>query len=40
MRPADVMAWESGELEPSDQELEKLQRLSASGAKKARFKFN
>ena len=37
VRPADVIAWE---LEPSDEELEKLQRLSASGARKARFKFN
>ena len=40
VRPADVFAWENGELEPSEEELEKLQRLSASGAKKARFKFN
>ena len=40
VRPVDVMAWESGELEPSDEELQKLQRLSTSGAKKARFKFN
>lgn len=40
VRPADVIAWESGELEPDEEALEKLQRLSASGAKKARFKFN
>lgn len=40
VRPVDVLAWENGELEPSEEEVEKLQRLSASGAKKARFKFN
>ena len=40
VRPADVAAWENGELEPSEEELEKLRRLLASGAKKARFKFN
>ena len=40
VRPADVFAWENGELEPSEEELEKLQRLSVSGAKKERFKFN
>ena len=40
VRPADVVAWENGELEPNEEELEKLRRLSASGAKKARFKFN
>jgi DNA-binding transcriptional regulator YiaG len=40
IRPADVIAWENGALEPDAEQLEKLQRLQASGAKKERFKFN
>ena len=40
VRPADVIAWESGALEPDDRQLEMLQRLQMSGAKKMRFKFN
>ena len=40
VRPADVIAWESGALEPDDGQLEMLQRLQLSGAKKMRFKFN
>jgi DNA-binding transcriptional regulator YiaG len=40
VRPADVIAWENGALEPDTDQLEKLQRLQASGAKKERFKFN
>lgn len=40
VRPADVIAWENGTLEPDAEQMEQLQRLQASGAKKARFKFN
>jgi DNA-binding transcriptional regulator YiaG len=40
VRPADVMAWENGILEPDEDQMEKLERLLASGAKKMRFKFN
>lgn len=40
VRPADVMAWEAGTLEPEAEHLQKLERLRASGAKKTRFKFN
>lgn len=40
VRPADVIAWENGALEPDADQLENLQRLRASGAKKERFKFN
>jgi DNA-binding transcriptional regulator YiaG len=40
VRPADVIAWENGTLEPSEEQIEKLQRLQASGTKKTRFKFN
>jgi DNA-binding transcriptional regulator YiaG len=40
VRPADVIAWESGALEPDEEQLEKLERLRTSGAKKVRFKFN
>ncbi len=39
VRPADVVAWENGNLEPDEEQLEKLERLQASGAKKTRFKF-
>jgi DNA-binding transcriptional regulator YiaG len=40
VRPADVKAWENGTLEPDEEQLEKLERLRASGSKKIRFKFN
>jgi DNA-binding transcriptional regulator YiaG len=40
VRPADVMAWENGTLEPDDEQMANLERLRASGAKKTRFKFN
>ena len=40
IRPADVIAWETGDLEPDEDQMEKLERLQASGAKKMRFKFN
>jgi DNA-binding transcriptional regulator YiaG len=40
VRPADVIAWETGDLEPDEDQMEKLERLQASGAKKIRFKFN
>jgi DNA-binding transcriptional regulator YiaG len=40
VRPAEVMAWESGELEPDADQIRNLERLRASGAKKVRFKFN
>lgn len=40
VRPADIIAWETGIIEPDDEQMEKLKRLQASGAKKARFKFN
>lgn len=40
VRPADIIAWETGVMEPDDEQMEKLERLQASGAKKARFKFN
>jgi DNA-binding transcriptional regulator YiaG len=40
VRPADVMAWENGTLEPDDEQMANLERLRVSGAKKTRFKFN
>ena len=40
VRPADVIAWEEGVLEPDEEQMENLERLQASGAKKIRFKFN
>ncbi len=40
VRPADVMAWEEGVMEPDSEQMVKLERLQAAGAKKARFKFN
>lgn len=40
VRPADVIAWETGGLDPDEDQMEKLERLQASGAKKMRFKFN
>jgi hypothetical protein len=40
VRPAEVMAWESGTLQPDTEQMEQLERLRASGAKKMRFKFN
>jgi DNA-binding transcriptional regulator YiaG len=40
VRPAEVMAWEDGSLEPDEEQLKKLERLHTSGAKKVRFKFN
>ncbi len=40
VRPADVIAWENGTLEPDADQTAKLERLQASGAKKMRFKFN
>ena len=40
VRPADIIAWESGTLQPDAEQMEQLERLRASGAKKMRFKFN
>jgi len=40
VRPADVIAWENGTLEPDPDQTAKLARLQASRAKKMRFKFN
>jgi DNA-binding transcriptional regulator YiaG len=40
VRPADVIAWEKGILQPDAEQMEQLERLRASGAKKMRFKFN
>jgi DNA-binding transcriptional regulator YiaG len=40
IRPADVIAWENGALQPDEDQREKLERLRASGSKKIRFKFN
>ena len=40
IRPADVIAWENGTLEPDAEQMAKLERLQESGAKKMRFKFN
>lgn len=40
VRPADVIAWENGTLEPDRTQLTKLERLHTSKAKKMRFKFN
>ena len=40
VRPADVIAWESGTLEPDEDQMAQLERLRASRAKKMRFKFN
>lgn len=39
VRPADVIAWENGALEPDEEQQERLERLRESGAKKVRFKF-
>lgn len=40
VRPADVIAWENGTLEPDEDQMINLERLRASRAKKLRFKFN
>ena len=40
VRPADVIAWENGTLEPDADQMDQLERLRRSGAKKMRFKFN
>ena len=40
VRPADVIAWENGAVQPDKEQMEHLERLRASGAKKMRFKFN
>ena len=40
VRPADVIAWENGTLEPDADQMVQLERLQESGAKKMRFKFN
>jgi len=40
VRPADVIAWENGTLEPDADQMVQLERLQASRAKKMRFKFN
>lgn len=40
VRPADVAAWENGDLEPDEEHLEMLKRLRESGHRKTRFKFN
>ena len=39
VRPADVIAWENGVLEPDEDQLYKLERLKAAGSQKTRFKF-
>jgi DNA-binding transcriptional regulator YiaG len=38
--PAEVTAWENGDLEPDEEQLYMLERLRESGNKKTRFKFN
>lgn len=40
VRPADVIAWENGILEPDVDQVVQLERLQRSKAKKMRFKFN
>jgi DNA-binding transcriptional regulator YiaG len=40
VRPADVIAWENGTLEPEANQIAQLERLQRSRAKKMRFKFN
>ena len=40
VRPADVIAWENGALEPDEDQQDKLERLRTSGTKKTRYKFN
>ena len=40
VRPADVLAWENGTLEPDADQIANLERLQQSRAKKMRFKFN
>jgi len=40
VRPADVIAWENGTLEPDADQMVQLELLKASRAKKMRFKFN
>ena len=40
VRPADVIAWENGTLEPDTDQMVQLELLQASRAKKMRFKFN
>ena len=40
VRPADVIAWENGTLEPEANQMAQLERLQRAGAKKMRFKFN
>ena len=40
VRPADVIAWENGTLEPDTNQMAQLERLQSSRAKKIRFKFN
>jgi DNA-binding transcriptional regulator YiaG len=40
VRPADVIAWENGTLEPEANQMAQLKRLQRSRAKKMRFKFN
>jgi DNA-binding transcriptional regulator YiaG len=40
VRPADVIAWENGALEPDADQMVQLERLQSSRAKKMRFKFN
>jgi DNA-binding transcriptional regulator YiaG len=40
VRPADVIAWENGTLEPEANQMAQLERLQRSRAKKMRFKFN
>jgi DNA-binding transcriptional regulator YiaG len=40
VRPVDVIAWENGTLEPDADQMDQLERLRRSRAKKMRFKFN
>ena len=39
VRPSEIIAWENGTIEPDAEQMEKLERLLASQAKKERFKF-
>jgi DNA-binding transcriptional regulator YiaG len=40
IRPAEVIAWENGALQPDEEQIAMLERLRAAGHKKTRFKFN
>lgn len=40
VRPSEVIAWETGELEPDAEQEARLHRLRDAGVRKLRFKFN